>query len=149
MPLDRAIEEGIRERLGAAVFRRWMGFEVGALGDGESEIRMRLEPHHLNPGRIAHGGVIATLVDAAIGIALRTRLGTERNHVTVNLSVQYLAPAPEGTTITARGKVIHSGARTGYGEAELVRSDGTLVAKGSATFLVVPGPVPDGPIGDA
>lgn len=138
MSIDPELEQKIRGRLAESAFAHWMGFRLAALGAGESEIRFTLEPHHLNPGRIAHGGVIASLLDAAIGIALRSRLPRDREHVTVHLDVQYLTPVREGALV-ARGSCVRAGSRTGYGEAELLTEDGRLVAKGSATFLVVPG----------
>lgn len=136
MPVDPQLEAAIRERLSRSEFVRWFGLSLARVGDGESEIHLDLAPHHLNPGGIAHGGVIATIVDAAIGLALRTRLGRERQHVTVNLSVQYLSPVSDGTVV-ARGRAVHSGERTGYGEAEIRSADGRLLARGSATFLSV------------
>ncbi len=113
-----------------------MGITLVGIGDGESELRLDLEPHHLNPGGIVHGGVLATLLDACIGLALRTQLGLESEHVTIKLDVNYLAPARAGVLI-GHGKAVRSGGRISYGEAELHAEDGTLVAKGTATFLVV------------
>jgi uncharacterized protein (TIGR00369 family) len=77
-------------------------------------------------------------------LALRTKIG-DRGHVTVQLDIHYLSPAATGTLI-AQGRAVHSGRRTGFGEAEVFADDGRLVAKGAATFLVVERttPVPAG-----
>lgn len=138
MPIEPEIERLIRDRLAQSEFANWFGFRLVGVGDGESEIRMDVSTHHLNPGKIAHGGVFATLIDAAIGIAIRSRLPRGNEHVTVHLDVQYLKPAREGTTVIARGRSVHRGSRTGYGEADLHDDEGRLLAKGSATFLVIP-----------
>lgn len=140
MPLDPEFAEAIRERIAASDFARWMGNEIVSFGEGECEMRLPLRPHHLNPGGIVHGGVIASLIDSAIGLALRTRLGPGSRHVTLHLDVQYLAMVREGT-LTARGVAVHSGARTGFGEANMTDQDGRLIAKGSATFIIVSGAV--------
>ncbi|MBI4728619.1 MAG: PaaI family thioesterase [Acidobacteria bacterium] len=137
MPLDPENERAIRARLATGLFPQWMGLELVALEEGASEIRMVLQPHHLNPGGIAHGGVIATLLDAAIGIALRTRLVRGTAHVTAQLGVQYLSPASDGS-LTARGRAVQSGSRVGFGDGELRSGDGRLLATAQATFLVVP-----------
>ena len=113
-----------------------MGITLVGIGDGTSELRLDLEPHHLNPGGIVHSGVLATLLDGCIGLALRTRLGLDSEHVTIDLNVHYLAPARTGS-LTGRGKAVRAGGRISYGEAELFTEDGTLVAKGTATFLVI------------
>lgn len=146
--VDPALVERIRSRVNGSAFARWTGLRVAAIDDGSSEVCLDLEPHHLNPGGIVHGGIIASLLDAAIGIALRTKLGMDRTHVTVNLSINYLRPASAGTVI-ARGTAVRSGERTGYGEAELLDDQGRLLARGNATFLVVDAPGGVGPGGDA
>lgn len=128
----------MRARMRAAPFARWMGIELVSLEDGAGAMRMHLEPHHLNPGGIAHGGVIAALLDSAIGLALRTKLGMDATHVTLELHVNYLKPA-RGGTMVARSTAVHSGSRVGYGEAALYDEGEQVLAKGSATYLIVPG----------
>lgn len=144
MPLDPLVEEAIRSRVGASAFREWFGLELIAFEDGSSELALDVQPHHLNPGGIVHGGVIATLLDAAIGLALRTMMDTQTRHVTLTLDVQYLGMAGLGM-LTARGTAVHAGTRTGYGEGSLHASDGTLVARANARFMMVPAN-PDGTV---
>lgn len=114
----------------------WFGFELTALDDGEAELRLQVQPHHLNPGGIAHGGVIASMLDSAIGIAHRTKLGFDVSHVTIELKINYLRAAWPGVII-ARGRSISSGQRVGYGEATLVDENERMLARASATFLIV------------
>ena len=130
------VERVIRERVGSSAFANWFGMEFATFGDGECEIRLPLQPHHLNPGGIIHGGVIATLLDAAIGLALRTKLGLGSQHVTLNLNIQYIGMATGGTVV-AKGKSVHPGRRAAYGEAVLESDDGRLLAKATATFMIV------------
>lgn len=150
MPLDPALEPLIRERFSSSRFARWMGISLVGIDSGESELRLDLEPHHLNPGGIVHGGVLATLLDASIGLALRSKIGMTTDHVTIELDVHYLSPARSGHLI-GKGRAVRAGGRVSYGEAEVFSDDRRLLAKGSATFLVVqarrPGSVPLG--GDA
>lgn len=143
MPLDHDLEAAIRARFSSTEFASWMGVRLLDIDEGSSRIAIDLEEHHLNPGGIVHGGIIATILDAAIGLALRTTIGT-RSHVTMQLDVHFLSPAGLGSLI-AEGRAVHTGTRMGYGEAQVVASDGRLVAKGSATFLVMQAtPVPAG-----
>jgi len=137
--LDPELERAMRERFGAAAFAKWMGLELGALDEGSSEVLLQLEPHHLNPGGIAHGGIIAGLLDAVIGLAQRTLLGMGSAHVTLELHVNYLRPARPGLLI-ARGTAVHRGKRIGYGEATLLDSAEAVLARGSATFMLVDDP---------
>ena len=135
--LDPAFEPAVRKRFGSSRFAQWMGLSLVALGEGTSEVRLDLEPHHFNPGGIVHGGVLATLLDGCIGLALRTKLGMDKDHVTVDLNVQYISAMRAGALI-GRGKAVRVGDRVSHGEAELTSQDGRLIAKGSATFLVIP-----------
>jgi uncharacterized protein (TIGR00369 family) len=130
------MEAIIRERFGASAFARWMGMMLVAAGEGSSEIHLAIQPHHLNPGGIVHGGVIATLLDACIGVALRTRLAPGSDHVTIDLDVRYLGPVRSGTLV-GRGRALKVGRRVSFGEAELTDASGAVVARGAAAFLVV------------
>jgi uncharacterized protein (TIGR00369 family) len=140
--LDPQIESAIRARIEDAPFARWMGIELASIDEGSAEFRLRMEPHHRNPGGIAHGGVIASMLDAAIGLALRTKMGTSSTHVTVQLQVNYLKPIREGAMI-ARGTAVYGGSRMGYGEGTLLDENGTVLARANATFLVVASSPPE------
>lgn len=136
--LDPELERAIRERIDNAPFARWMGIELVSLDEGSGVLRLALRDHHLNPGGIAHGGIIASMVDAAIGLALRTRLGMTATHVTVQLNISYIKAVRAGV-ITAEGTALKSGKRVGYGEATLRDEQGQILARANATFLVVAG----------
>ncbi|MGH2829875.1 MAG: PaaI family thioesterase [Actinomycetota bacterium] len=138
MPLDPELLREIQSRAASSEFHRWMGTQITGIDEGSCEMTLALAPHHLNPGGIVHGGVIASLLDSAIGLALRTRLWPGSRHATLQLGVHYIAMARTGT-LTARGSAVHSGSRTGFGEATLHDEAGKLIAKASATFMIVPG----------
>ncbi|HEY7659650.1 MAG TPA: PaaI family thioesterase, partial [Actinomycetota bacterium] len=96
---------------------------------------------HLNLAGMLHGGVIATLADVACGLAYRTRIATGTMAVTSSLTVTYLAGGGAGV-VTARGRVLKRGGRFGYAEADVVDATGTLLARASATFSVLPDRAP-------
>jgi uncharacterized protein (TIGR00369 family) len=135
--LDSEFRRAVEERFASSAFNEWFGSKLIGFGDGEIKIGLDLEPHHLNPGGIIHGGVIAAMIDMAIGLALRTRLSTEFAHVTTGLQINYLRPCRSGSVI-ATGTAIHQGRRTGYGEATLMDDRGRMLARGSGSFLIFP-----------
>lgn len=135
--LETEFAQAVQERFHASAFNDWFGTELLRFGDGEIEVGLELRAHHLNPGGIIHGGVIASLLDIAIGLALRTRLPVEFAHVTTGLQINYLKPCRSGHVI-ATGTAIHQGRRTGYGEASLVDDRGRLLARASGSFLIFP-----------
>jgi acyl-CoA thioesterase len=85
---------------------------------------------------VLHGGVISSLADAATGIAMLSALDDGWSHVTTSIQVTFLAPGRLGDHVTARGRVIKRGRRFGYGEADVERSDGTLLARATASFVI-------------
>ena len=81
--------------------------------------------------------MIATLADMATGLAYRTVLQPATRHVTTHLSVTFLSPGRAGR-VTARGRVLKTGGRFGYAEADVVGPDDELLARATATFTVSP-----------
>ena len=100
---------------------------------------MDLGDHHFNPQRIVHGGVIAAIADTSIGLALRSMLPAGTTHRTAQLNVHFLAKG-EGNRLVGKGRAVHLGQRMGYGEGEVLDGEGRVLARASATFIVLPAP---------
>lgn len=98
--------------------------------DGTSVIEVSLSKDSLNPLGIAHGGLIFSLCDVATGVAARSG---GRNTVSQDASIYFLRPGVNTTKLTAKGRVIREGGRSGLVEAEVFSDDGTLIAKASVT----------------
>ncbi len=137
--LDARQLEELKERIRTSPFHGWAGIELVSVGGGEAELTMTLEEHHFNPQRIVHGGIIAAMADTAIGLALRSILPAGNTHRTAQLNVHFLAKG-EGNRLIGRGHSRHMGRRMGYGEAEVLDGSGTMLARASATFIVLPAP---------
>ncbi len=121
------------EAVASSPWYRLIGMRPRLEGDRvvvELEVGRR---HHQAFGT-AHGGVIAALLDSAIGLNVNVRVLPKRA-VTVQLNIHYLRPVVEGK-LTGVGEVLHLGKRAavGYGE---VTASGKKVAAGTATFYVV------------
>ncbi len=101
-------------------------------GDGRAIARLEVADQHLNRRGMVHGGVIATLVDTAIGRAIASVVGPDASIVTANLSIAFLAPCRE-EPIEATGRAVCRGRRLLYGEAEVL-AGGRLVARAHGTW---------------
>jgi uncharacterized protein (TIGR00369 family) len=117
-------------------FYRFMGIRLTKLGWGCSEIRVRVGRGLTQQAGFAHGGVSASLVDSAVGLALCTMIDHGSAITTIDLQVNFLAPAKPGS-LTARGRIIHKGKRTAVGDSRVTAKDGKLVSKGTATYLIL------------
>jgi uncharacterized protein (TIGR00369 family) len=85
-----------------------------------------------------HGGLIATLLDSALGCAVHSLLPTGTGYTTVELKVNFIRPVTVATgRIRADAKVLHAGSRIATAEAKLLDENGELYAHGTATCLVM------------
>jgi uncharacterized protein (TIGR00369 family) len=108
------------------------------LEPGRAEVSLEVRDEHLNLMGTLHGGVIASLADTATGVAMHSALEHGWTHTTTSIQLTFLAPGRVGDEVRARGRVIKRGRRFGYAEADVERSDRTLLARASATFLIQP-----------
>ena len=127
--------QDLQDRLQGSEFYRWAGVELVDASPGSVEIAFVAGPHHLNLQGSVHGGILATLADTAMGLAVRTVLQPGRRHVTVQLGVEFLSPGRPGT-IVARGRSIKIGSQLGFAEAEVMDPAGRLLAKAHSTLSV-------------
>jgi uncharacterized protein (TIGR00369 family) len=116
-------------------FYAWTGMRVVRVDPGEVDVAMDVGPDHLNLRGLLHGGMIATLADTASGLAIRSALGPESSHATVQLDVQFLRPGGPGS-IEAHGRAVRVGRSIAFAEADVVDAGGTLLARATATHAV-------------
>jgi uncharacterized protein (TIGR00369 family) len=81
-----------------------------------------------------HGGAITALCDTAVAIAIFTMIGEDEKIVTVELKVNFLAPADGDVRATAR--ILHKGRRTAVGEVDVTTAAGALAAKALVTYYI-------------
>lgn len=91
---------------------------------------------HANVNGTVHGGVIATLIDAVMGRAVRAGLEDGQSAATVSMTVTYLKPGQVGEGLEASAEVRKRGGSLVMVEAD-VTQDGDPVAHGVATYSVV------------
>jgi acyl-coenzyme A thioesterase 13 len=90
---------------------------------------------HANTMGFAHGGLLATLSDVALGQAVKAVLPEGFTAVTANLNMTFLGSAAVGDWVEAWTSIDKQGKRILFATCEL-RSPVGLIAKVSATFAV-------------
>jgi len=106
---------------------------------GYSLLEIDLEKKHLQPFGHVHGGVYASIIDAAAFWAFYYSVNDQQAGVTtVDLKLNYLAPAAGGR-LTAKGRQIKAGKTLGYAEAEVLNESGDILAHGTSTLMILPG----------
>jgi acyl-CoA thioesterase len=131
----------VRERTQANRFWRHLGVEVVDAGEGWVRLRVPVRDDICNaPGAPVHGGVYASLVDMAVGGALATIHEAAAGGVgqtTLDLNVSFIAAVREGHVL-AEGRLLRRGRTVVFGEARITDDQGTLVAIGRATYMILP-----------
>ena len=129
--------EQVQALITRAPFHQWLGLTVVAVGDDTIEIKAKWrEEWVVNPERrYTHGGILAALIDLAADFAMIKRTG--RGVPTIDMRVDYHRAAMPGD-LTARGKVVRFGGQFTTAEAEIIDSDGKLIATGRGTYFTAP-----------
>jgi len=113
-----------------------LGIEIKGLSWGEALIEIVAQEKHLQPFGMVHGGVFASLLDAAAFWAVYTQVPDDLGMTTVELKLNYLAPLSAGRMI-ARGKSLRVGKTLCLGEASIVNEEETLLAHGTSTMMIL------------
>jgi len=95
----------------------------------------------LNSWGATHGGVIMTMLDLVMSMAVRGHYGVAGGVLTVDMSVGFLN-ASFGD-ISAEGRVLNAGKSTAFCEAEARDETGKLLSKAIGTFKLLPEKKPD------
>lgn len=112
-----------------------MQMEVQDASEGHSLVTLNAREQLHSLYGMLHGGVAATIVDSACGIALGSLLEPGEMCVTVDLRINYISNLKEGILV-GEGRVIHRGKQTGVTEAEIKDEAGNLIAIGMSTHLI-------------
>ncbi|MCS7014141.1 MAG: PaaI family thioesterase [Chloroherpetonaceae bacterium] len=114
---------------------RWLNGTIRHAEAGEFIADFVVRPDMTNPVGILHGGIVATIMDEAMGIAIYT-LDDTHFFVAINLAVDFLRSAKLGEVITARAKVVRRGRRIIHAECHISNASGDLLAKGSCNCVI-------------
>jgi uncharacterized protein (TIGR00369 family) len=126
----------LTEKVNNSPFYELISMKLSEIAWGECSLEVKVQQKHLQPYGIVHGGVLASLVDAAAYWAVFTQIDAEAKMITVEIKVNYLAPASAGRLI-AKGKSIKVGRTLCLGEAAIESIEGKILAHGTATMMVM------------
>ena len=115
----RALVENITARPG---HMSAMGTRVVAVEPGHVHLAIDRRPDLLQFSGHFHGGVIAALADHAAGGAVTTALPEGRIAVTIDLHVNFLAPA-DGTILNAKARAVQVGSTVGVAQVDLTTNN--------------------------
>jgi uncharacterized protein (TIGR00369 family) len=107
-------------------------------GDGRSVIEWDATPDYCfnaPSGPIVHGGMVATLLDTAMGSACWTVVDDDESFLTAELRTEFMRSARPGL-LRAEGRVVQRNRRVAFCAAELYDVDGALLASSRCTQII-------------
>jgi uncharacterized protein (TIGR00369 family) len=118
-------------------FTDMVGIKVSSTEEGRAAVTLEAEERHLNPSGTVHGGVISTLIDAAMAEALNTITEEGEQPFTIQITVNYMKPGKPGP-LTSTAQVRKGGERITIVEAEVAQDDDDeIVALATGTYTPV------------
>ncbi len=100
------------------------------------------EQYQSYPG-MAHGGILATILDETMGRAILAEPGSDDLHearfmFTARMEIRYKQPVPLDREFTVYGRVDKDRGRLVQVSGEVVLEDGSIAAEASATLADIP-----------
>lgn len=112
-----------------------MGMTVSEYEEGKVSFKATPSEWHMNAWGVAHGGLLASLLDTAMAHAVHSAGGFG---TTIELKVNYLRPVTMQTPeLTGTGTVVHQGKTIATAEARVSDAEGKLYAHGTSTCMLL------------
>ncbi len=114
-----------------------LDYDIAEAASGRVVVTSVPRDIHLNPAGTVHGGLAATLLDSAMGLAIQSKLDKGIGSTTLEFKISLLRPiTPETGPIMAEGVALSLGRRVGTAEGRLTDTNGRLLAHGTTTCLI-------------
>ena len=122
----------------AHAFHGSIGLKVdsAATHGGRSMVTGKVVKRHLNVNNVVHGGVYATILDTAMGWAVKTTCGENEIMATVSLYIEFIRAAKLGQTLVARGKITRRGHHIAFCQGKLTDENGILLAAAKGAWYI-------------
>ena len=104
--------------------------------NGAIIIGMRITENHTNMRGIAHGGMLVSLADSALGLGLTMHCEGRQSFVTVNLSTDFIDAARPGDWVEAHVDIQKLGARVAFANCYL-QVESKRILRASGVFAVM------------
>ena len=127
-----------RDFLHTHSFNALVGFELVRVHRDGVTIKCSVRKELLNCAGVLHGGVTASLADAAVGTALYHHFPERRPFATVELKINYFRPVMEGR-VFARCRILRSGSTLCVGQVDLRDEKRRDVGVALATYMFLDG----------
>ncbi|MEE3329280.1 MAG: PaaI family thioesterase [Myxococcota bacterium] len=116
-------------------FIQRLGCTNVGIRDGAYIVELDLDERHMSIADRAHGGVLFSLLDTALGRSIIHHLPEGRGCATVEMKVNYFRPIQRGR-IQARASMKELTRSLAYAEGEIRNEANKVLARASGTFFL-------------
>lgn len=103
--------------------------------DGQSYVcEFEIGSSFIGPPGHVHGGIIATILDEAMGKANKLK---GKVALTRHMEIDYFRPVPIGEPLVVEGRNLRESGRALYNFAELRSASGAVLARSNGEFIVI------------
>ena len=99
-------------------------------------IECTVRPELMNTMNVLHGGVTATVADAAAGMAITRLTGGKKRITTIEMKLNYFRPVSEGV-LSARAYVIRLGSQVAVVRVDLHDSKKNPAGAALVTYMIL------------
>jgi uncharacterized protein (TIGR00369 family) len=135
--IDR-MEQMMRGELPAPHVATLIGFDLTSIEPGRALIELEATERHANPMGTVHGGILADIADAAMGMAYASRLEDGETFTTLELKINFMKPVWTGK-LRAEGRVLSGGRTVGLVACDVRDANDRLVAHATSTCMTLRG----------
>lgn len=118
-----------------SAFVKLLGLSIEKMENGFCQSKLQIREEFLNKRKIVHGGVIYSMADISMGVAVYSTLKKGEETATIEIKINYLKPANKKVLI-CDAKVIQKGRQIAVIEAE-IKADENMIAKAMGTFSII------------
>ncbi len=116
-----------------------LGMRLIEAEDGRAVFEGNPTAEHYNPFGVAHGGLAATMLDSALGLAVYSTLPAGGAFTTLELKVNLVRAITKDTgPLRAEARILHRGRTVATADADMKDEAGKLYAHASTTCMIFP-----------
>ena len=99
---------------------------------------MQLKDWHMNFEGTAHGGMLFSLMDSIMGVAVFPHLNEDERILAIDLKINYLlAATKEMERVDCKAQLVSRTRRLAVAEGEIRSPDGKILSKALGTFAIL------------
>jgi uncharacterized protein (TIGR00369 family) len=125
--------EALEQRTGMA---ENLSYTIDSISDGAVVYRYTPKDRHQNLIGSLHGGILASLIDTAMGAAVMTKLGAGELHTMTDLTIKFIGAVREADEeLIIEAQVDHAGKRMFATQGTIKSTSGRLIARAVASAI--------------